>query len=65
LIFSILPNPEKAKTDRILQYFSYQTVSRVVTGTHTGNRVQIKEIQSVSFSLIHSVLHDKERLYNS
>mgnify|MGYP001008483972 CR=1 FL=1 len=48
--------------DKISQYFSYQIVSRVVTGIRIGNEVQINEIQSVCFSLIHKYLYNKERL---
>jgi len=46
-----------------LHYFSYQTVSRIVTGTKTGNSVQMIEILTISFVVIHNVLHNKERLY--
>ncbi|GHT74866.1 hypothetical protein AGMMS50262_08670 [Bacteroidia bacterium] len=62
LIYSNLPLCQKAEYCRILHSFSYQTVIRVVTGMKTGNRVQIREIQSVSYVVIHSILHNKERL---
>jgi hypothetical protein len=65
LNFSILPHCQKAKYCKIQQYFSYQTVIRSVTGISLGNLVQTKEIQSVSYAVIHSILHGKERLKNS
>ena len=45
-LFAILQEAGDCKT---LQYFSYQTVSRIVTETGTGNRVRNESIQSVAY----------------
>jgi hypothetical protein len=40
----ILSPREKTEKNKISQYFSYQIVSRAVTGTQIGNGVQINEV---------------------
>lgn len=47
----------------MLRLFSYQNVSRPVTETDSGNGKQWKEILTVFFALVLSILLIKERLY--
>ena len=59
---SNLPYCQKARRCGLLQYFGYQSVIRLVTEARTGNSLRIQQSKSEFYVVIHSVLHNKERL---